>query len=111
MNINNDFNRLLDIVSSWYPVEKADITNHLRRTHDVTTARNIAAACWANANSLTDTARRFGWKTAASTMRARERAEVLAEMPTHAYRIEQIVNQLQDEIPWLCLGMERGENE
>ena len=35
----------------------------------------------------------------------------LAEMPTHAYRIEQIVNQLQVEIPWLCLGMERSENE
>jgi len=111
MNENTDFDKLLDIVCEWYPVEKADITNRQRRTHDVTTARNIAAACWANANSLTDTARRFGWKQAANTVRARERAEVLAEMPTHAYRIEQIVNQLKDEIPWLCLGMEGGEND
>ena len=111
MNANKDFQRLLEIVAEYYPVSPEDIANRQRRTHDVTTARNIAAACWANSNSLTDTARRFGWKTAASTMRARERAEVLAEMPTHAYRIEQIVNQLQDEIPWLCLGMERSENE
>jgi len=111
MNANKDFQRLLEIVAEHYPVSPDDIANKQRRNHEVTTARNIAAACWANANSLSDTARRFGWKQAANTIRARERAEVLAEMPTHAYRIEQIVNQLQVEIPWLCLGMERGENE
>ena len=111
MNDDQDFDKLLDIICEWYPVNKEDITNKQRRTHDVTTARNIAAACWANANSLTDTAKRFGWKAAASTIQARKRADALAEMPTHAYRIEQIVARIQDEIPWLCLGMEGGENE
>lgn len=111
MNTENAFETLLDIVCQWYPVDRADITNRLKRTHDVTTARNIAAACWANANSLTDTARRFGWKTAASTIRARERANALADMPSHAYRIEKIVGELQKELPWLCLGTEGGANE
>ena len=111
MNTDNAFDTLLDIVCRWYPVEKDDITNRARRTHDVTTARNIAAACWANANSLTDTARRFGWKTAASTIRARERANALADMPSHAYRIEKIVGELQKDLPWLCLGTEGGDNE
>lgn len=111
MNTDNAFETLLDIVCGWYPVDRDDITNRQRRTHDVTTARNIAAACWANANSLSDTARRFGWKTAASTIRAKERANALADMPSHAYRIEQIVHELQDKLPWLCLGMEGGDHE
>ena len=111
MDTNKDFEKLLDIIAEWYPVAPEDIANKQRRTHDVTTARNIAAACWANANSLSDTARRFGWKGAASTIRARERANALADMPTHAYRIENIVNRLQDELPWLCLGLEGGGNE
>ena len=110
MNTENAFDDLLEIVTNYYPVSKEDILNRQRRTHDVTTARNIAAACWANANSLTDTSKRFGWKNAANTSRARKRAETLAEMPTHAYRIEQIVNDLQEQIPWLCLGME-AEND
>lgn len=111
MNHNEAFNKLLEIVCDWYPVEPADLTNKARRTHDVTTARNIAAACWANANSLADTAKRFGWKTTSSTIRARERANALSDMPSHAYRIERIVSQLEDELPWLCLGVEGGDNE
>lgn len=111
MRPEKSFETLLDIVCRWYPVEKEDITNRARRTHDVTTARNIAAACWSNANSLIDTAKRFGWKSSASTIRARERANALADMPSHAYRIEKIVHELQDQLPWLCLGMEGGDHE
>ena len=111
MNHNEAFETLLDIVCQWYPVTREDITNRARRTHDVTTARNIAAACWSNANSLIDTAKRFGWKSSASTIRARERANALADMPSHAYRIEKIVNELQQELPWLCLGTEGEYNE
>jgi chromosomal replication initiation ATPase DnaA len=105
MTQEEQFAALVGIVAQEYGVEERLVLSKVR-TQAFTVPRNIVAAIWSNANTLQDTATRIGWGSPQHVIYARKRVERLyATRPAHEWRMDSIVNQVQEVMPWLVAAM------
>lgn len=99
---NEHFDTLAEIVCRHYG-QPVGLVLSKRRHHSVTHPRNIIGAIWSNGNTLADTAYRCGWRAPQSTLHAQRRILALLESPAHAYRIDKIMEEVAEKLPWLAI--------
>ena len=99
-DMNETFNTLVEIVCRHYNAEKAFVLSGNRK-HTSTTPRAIIATLWSRGTTLQETANLLGWKSAQQVCHARHRVKVLSELPSHAYRLRAILEEVTEKIPYL----------
>jgi hypothetical protein len=102
--MNEQFDTLTEIVCRHY---NADPTFVLSRNHKhtSTTPRNIIATLWSRGTTLQETANLLGWKSAQQVCHAKHRVAALSELPSHAYRLRLILEEVTEKIPYLVAEM------
>jgi chromosomal replication initiation ATPase DnaA len=98
--MNETFNTLVDIVCKHYNADPAFVLSGNRK-HTSTTPRAIIATLWSRGTTLQETANLLGWKSAQQVCHARHRVKVLSELPSHAYRLRLILEEVTEKIPYL----------
>jgi len=107
--INNDFSKLAAIVCRNYCTDTSVVLGRSHK-HRHTTPRNIIAAIWSRGATLSETAELVGWKSPQQVCHARDRVTVLSQRTAHAHRLKMILEDLNQELPWLVAG-DSMENE
>ena len=104
-DMNEQFKTLVEIVCRHY---NADPTFVLSRNHKhtSTTPRNIIATLWSRGTTLQETANLLGWKSAQQVCHAKHRVAALSELPSHAYRLRLILEEVTEKIPFLTAEIE-----
>jgi len=104
-DMNEQFKTLTEIVCRHY---NADPTFVLSRNHKhtSTTPRNIIATLWSRGTTLQETANLLGWKSAQQVCHAKHRVAALSELPSHAYRLRLILEEVTEKIPFLTAEIE-----
>ena len=105
-----EFDTLVAVVCDEYRLDPERVVSK-RRTHDVTTAKNIIGAIWSEHNKYEDTARRLHWDSPAAIYAARKRVAQLLDDPRHAARIARIFQRLAEASPWLMVEPEPAKTQ
>jgi len=99
-DMNETFNKLVEIVCRHYNADPLFVLSRNHK-HTSTTPRNIIATLWSRGTTLQETANLLGWKSAQQVCHARKRVAALSELPSHAYRLRAILEEVTEEIPYL----------
>ena len=98
--MNEQFNTLVHIVCRHFNADPLLVLSRNHK-HTSTTPRNIIATLWSRGTTLHATATLLGWKSAQQVCHARYRVAALSEIPSHAYRLRLILEEVTEKLPFL----------
>lgn len=99
-DMNEQFETLVEIVCRHYNADPLFVlSRHHKQTS--TTPRNIIATLWSRGTTLQATATLLGWKSAQQVCHARHGVAALSELPSHAYRLRLILEEVSQKLPFL----------
>lgn len=98
--MNEQFKTLVEIVCRHYNADPLFVLSRNHK-HTSTTPRNIIATLWSRGTTLQATATLLGWKSAQQVCHARHRVAALSVLPSHAYRLRLIIEEVTEKLPFL----------
>lgn len=104
-DMNEQFKTLVEIVCRHYNADPNFVLSRNHK-HTSTTPRNIIATLWSRGTTLQETANLLGWKSAQQVCHAKHRVAALSELPSHAYRLRLILEEVTEKIPFLTAEIE-----
>ena len=104
--MNEQFNTLVEIVCRHYNADPNFVLSRNVHKHTSTTPRNIIATLWSRGTTLQETANLLGWKSAQQVCHAKHRVAAWRELPSHAYRLRLILEEVTEKIQFLTAEIE-----